>query len=91
MGFIISSSNTLAQFSSWFRTLLVHFNSENVAATRRQRVFAAAAGKPPPLVQIAHLEYFIKTCWSEDKAWGLLRQAPLEDQEQKRNFARFCC
>src|SRR5882762_12012359 len=30
-------SNTLAQFSSWLGALLVHYNSENVAATKRQR------------------------------------------------------
>jgi len=29
-------SNTLAQFSSWLGALLVHYNRENVAATRRQ-------------------------------------------------------
>src|SRR6266446_8934797 len=32
-----SVSNTLAQFSSWLGALLVHYNSENVAATKRQR------------------------------------------------------
>src|SRR5580658_4596347 len=32
-----SVSNTLAQFSSWLGALLVHYNRENVAATRRQR------------------------------------------------------